>query len=55
MSCNQSGEENINIKIVNKFLKNMAKFKYLEMIVTYQNYNQKEISSRLNSRNACYN
>jgi hypothetical protein len=31
----------------------MAKFKLLKTAVTNQNYNQKEIKSRLNSVNAC--
>jgi hypothetical protein len=46
-------EDNLNMKIANK-LRNVAGFKYLRMTVTNQNYNRKEIGSRLNLGNPCY-
>jgi hypothetical protein len=43
------------IKTANKYIKNMAKFKYsyLGATITKQNYIHKD-KSRLNSGNACY-
>jgi hypothetical protein len=42
------------MRIVNESFENVAKFKYLEMMLTNQNYIHDEIKSRLNSGNACY-
>jgi hypothetical protein len=54
MSCHQTTEQNHYIKVANKSSENVAKFKYLGLMSTNQNYIHEEIKSRLNSRNACY-
>jgi len=41
-------------KIDNSSFERVEEFKYLGTTVTYQNSNQEEIKSRLNSGNACY-
>jgi hypothetical protein len=43
-----------NIKIADKFLKNVAKFKYLGMTETNQNYIHDKIKSRLKMWNASH-
>jgi hypothetical protein len=53
MCQHQNIRQNHNVKIADKTLKIMAKFKYLGMI-TKQNCIHGEIKSRLNSRHACY-
>jgi hypothetical protein len=45
---------NSSIKIDNKFFEGMEQFKYLELTLTNQNSNEKEIKSSLKSGNACY-
>jgi hypothetical protein len=42
------------IKIANRCLEGVAKFRYLGTTLTDQNYMHDEIKSRLNSGNACY-
>jgi len=46
--------QNHNTKAANKSLKNVAKFKYLGMTITNQNWIHEEIKNRLNAGNACY-
>jgi hypothetical protein len=43
-----------SIKIVNRSFEDVAKFKHLGATLTDQNYMHKEITSTLNSGNACY-
>jgi hypothetical protein len=50
----QKAEEKRSIKIANRSLEDMAKFKYLGTTLTDQNCIHEEIKSRLNSGNACY-
>jgi hypothetical protein len=52
VSCHQNAGQNHDIRIANKAFENVAHFKYLGMIVTYQNLIQKEIKRRLNLGNA---
>jgi hypothetical protein len=54
MSHYQNSGRNQNIRIANALFENVAKFKYLGIILTHQNDNHDEIESRLNSWNACY-
>jgi hypothetical protein len=42
------------MKVANKSFENVAKFRYLEMMVTNKNCTHMEIKIRLNLRNACY-
>jgi hypothetical protein len=54
MSCSQMIGQRHSIKIVNRSFEVLAKFKYLETTLTDQNCIHKEIKSRLNLGNACY-
>jgi hypothetical protein len=54
MSRYQTTGQNHYIKVVNKSLENVAKFKCLEITVTNQNCIYEESNNRLNLRNACY-
>jgi hypothetical protein len=53
MSHHWNSGQNQNIKIANELFENMAKFKYLGMMLTNQNDIHDEIKSRLNSGKAC--
>jgi hypothetical protein len=48
MSCHLNSGQNQNIRITNKSLENVAKFKYLGMTLTNKNDIHDEIKSRLN-------
>jgi hypothetical protein len=50
----QTAGKHDNIRVFNKSLKNMVKFKYLGTVVTHQNCIQEEIESTLNMENAYY-
>jgi hypothetical protein len=54
LSCHPKSGQNQNVRIANESFENVAKFKYLGMMLTNQNDNHDEIKSRLNSGNACY-
>jgi hypothetical protein len=54
ISCHLNSRQNQNIRIANESFRNVAKFKYFEMMLTNQNYIHDEIKSRLNSGNVCY-
>jgi predicted peptidase len=43
-----------NIQIAMKSFKNLVKFTYLEIKLTYQNYMLKEVKAKLSSGNSCY-
>jgi hypothetical protein len=43
-----------DVKVANKCIRNIAKFRYLGMTVTNQNCIHEEIKCRLNLGNACY-
>jgi hypothetical protein len=53
LSCHQNAGQNRNIKIATRSSENVAKFKYLRMIVTDQNLFHYKIKCRLNLGNAC--
>jgi hypothetical protein len=54
MSHHQNARKNHYINIANRSSENVAKFKYLDMIVPNQILMQEEIKSRLNLGNTCY-
>jgi len=54
MSRDQNAERNHSIKISNSIFEVVEEFKYLGETLTNQNSVQKEIKSRLNSRNVGY-
>jgi hypothetical protein len=54
MSRHPNSGQNQNIRIVNEWFENVAKFKYLWTTLTNQNDIHDEIKRRLNSGNACY-
>jgi hypothetical protein len=54
MSCHPNSGQNQNIRTANESFENVAKFKYLGTTLKNKNDNHDEISSRLNSANACY-
>jgi hypothetical protein len=54
MPHHQNSGQNHNIKMANKFLKNVAKNKYLGITVTNENLIHKKIKSRWYSGNTCY-
>jgi sorting nexin-29 len=54
MSCSQKMGKKHSIRIVNRSFEDVAKFKYLGTTLTDQKCMHEEITSRLNSRNACY-
>jgi sorting nexin-29 len=54
MSQHLNSGQNQNIRIANELFENVAKFKYLGMMLTNQNDIHEEIKSRLNSGNTCY-
>jgi hypothetical protein len=53
MSRSQKVGQKHSIKIANRSFEDVAKFKYLGVILTDQNHMHKEINSRLNLGNAC--
>jgi sorting nexin-29 len=54
MSHHLNSGQNQNIRTANESFENVAKFKYLGMMLTNQKDIHDEIKSRLNSGNACY-
>jgi hypothetical protein len=54
MSRHPNPGQNQNIRIANESSENVAKFKYLGMILSNQNGILDEINSRLSSGNVCY-
>jgi hypothetical protein len=54
MSSSQNIGQKHSIKISNRSFEDVTKFKYLATTLTVQNCMHEEISSRLNSGNACY-
>jgi hypothetical protein len=55
LSCSQNAGQNLNKKISNTAITNVAKFRYFRVTVTYRKLVREEIKRRLNSGNACYN
>jgi hypothetical protein len=51
--CQKAGQRQ-SIKIGNRSIEDVAKFKYLGTTLTDQNCIQEEIKNRLNTGNACY-
>jgi hypothetical protein len=54
VSRHENAGQNQSLLIDNKCFQNVAKFKFLETRVTYQNFIHEEITSRLNSGNDYY-
>jgi hypothetical protein len=54
ISRHQTAGQSNYIRVANKSFEKVAKFKYLESILTDQNSIHEEIRSRQNSGNACY-
>jgi hypothetical protein len=54
MSHHHNALQNQNTKITTKTSDSVAKFKYLQMIATEQNYIHKKVKRKLNLRNSCY-
>jgi hypothetical protein len=54
LSQHQNAGQNHAIKIGNRWIENVAQFRYLGMSITNENLIQEEIKRRLNSGNACY-
>jgi hypothetical protein len=54
MSHRPISGQNQNIRIANELFENVAKFKYLGITLTNQNYIHDEMKCRLNSGNACH-
>jgi hypothetical protein len=54
MSRDQNAGRNNSIKIDNSSFERVEEFKYLGTTLTYQNYIQGKIKSRLKPGNACY-
>jgi hypothetical protein len=54
MSRHQTAGQSNYIRVANKSVEKVAKFKYLGSALTDQNCIHEEIRSRLNSGNACY-
>jgi hypothetical protein len=54
LSHHQNAGQSWDIKIANRSIENVSKFKYLGTTVTHQNLIQEEIKRQLNSGNACY-
>jgi hypothetical protein len=50
----QNAGQNWDIKLANRYFKNVSQFKYLCTTVTNQNSVQEDIKRRLNSDNSCY-
>jgi hypothetical protein len=54
MFCHPNSGQNQNTRIANESFENVAKFKYLGMVLTNQNDVHDEIKSRVHLENACY-
>jgi hypothetical protein len=54
VSHHRTTGQNCYIKVADKSFENVAKYKYLGMMLTNQNCIHKEIKRRLNMGNACY-
>jgi hypothetical protein len=54
MSPHQNAEQNINLKMTNKFLENMEKFKYFGKTIRNQNYIHEQIKNGLICGKPCY-
>jgi hypothetical protein len=54
MSRDQNARQSYSMKSDYSFFERLEEFKYLEIILTHQNFIQEEFKSRLKSGNACY-